>query len=113
MVEFTKNEIEFLQSLEEARLATCHDNMPHVKPVSFIFHKESIFIATDYNTKTFQNLKKNPKASVTIDIYKTGAHQAVCMQGDVVILEKGKEFDDIYQIFFKKFQWVRDDPWKE
>ncbi len=50
---------------------------------------------------------------MTIDIYKTGAHQAVCMQGDVVILEKGKEFDDIYQIFFKKFQWVRDDPWKE
>ena len=58
LVEFTKNEIKFLQSLEEARLATCHDNIPHVKPVSFIFHKESILVATDYDTRTFQNLKK-------------------------------------------------------
>ena len=113
LVEFTKNEIKFLQSLEEARLATCHDNIPHVKPVSFVFHNDSIIIATDYDTRTFQNLKLNPKASITIDIYKIGSHQAICLQGDVTILEKGKEFEEIYQIFFKKFQWVRDDPWDE
>ena len=113
LVEFTKNEIKFLQSLEEARLATCHDNIPHVKPISFIFHKDSILVATDYNTRTFQNLKKNPKAGVTIDVYKSGAHQAICIQGDVTILEKGNEFEEIYQLFFKKFLWVRNDPWKE
>ena len=113
LVEFTKNEIKFLRSLEEARLATCHDNIPHVKPVSFIFHKESILVATDYDTRTFQNLKKNPKAGVAIDVYKSGAHQAICIQGEITILEKGNEFEEIYQLFFKKFSWVRNDPWKE
>ena len=113
LVEFTKNEINFLQTLEEARLATCHDDIPHVKPVSFIFHKDSIFVATDYDTRSYKNLKKNPKAGITIDVYKSGAHQAVCIQGNVTILEKGKEFEEIYQLFFRKFQWVRNDPWKE
>ena len=113
LVKFVNKEKRFFQSLEEARLATCHNNIPHVKPVSFIFHKESILIATDYKTRTYENIKKNPKASVVIDIYKPGNHQAVCIQGDVIILEQGKEFQEYYQLFFKKFQWVRNDPWKE
>ena len=50
---------------------------------------------------------------MTIDVYKSGAHQAICIQGDVSILEKGNEFEEIYELFFKKFSWVRNDPWKE
>ena len=113
LVEFSKNEIKFLESLEEARIATCHENIPHVKPVSYIFHENSIWVATDYNTRTFKNLKKNSRAGMVIDIYRQGSHQAVCLQGNIIILEKGEGFDKIYQMFFKKFKWVRDDPWKE
>ena len=113
MIKFTKDEEVFLQSIEEARIATSHSDIPHVKPVSHIFHNGFIFIATDYQTRTFKNLKINPKTSVTIDIYESGKHKAVCIQGRVEILEKGKEFLDIYKKFEDKFSWVRNDPWKE
>ena len=113
MIEFTKSEEEFLQSREEARIATSHADIPHVKPVSFIYHENIIFIATDYKTRTFKNVKINPRVSIVIDVYESGKHKAVCIQGKVEILEKGQEFIQIYKIFEKKFAWVRNEPWKE
>ena len=113
MIEFTKDEEEFLQSMEEARIATAHADIPHVKPVSFIYHDKIIFIATDYQTRTFKNVKINPKASVTIDVYESGKHRAVCIQGKVKIIEEGQEFIQMYKMFENKFTWVRNEPWKE
>ncbi len=113
MIKYSQKEIEFLLSLEEARLATCHDNIPHVKPVSYIYHQNSILIATDYETRSFQNVKKNSNISVVIDQYKPGGHKAICLQGMAAIIERGEEFGEIYQLFYKKFKWVREDPWKE
>ena len=112
-MEFSAEEIKFLSSHEEARLATCHDNIPHVKPVSYIYHQNNILICTDYKTRSFQNIKENSNTSVVIDLYKHGGHKAICLQGKTIIIENGKEFEEIYQLFFKKFKWVRDDPWKE
>jgi nitroimidazol reductase NimA-like FMN-containing flavoprotein (pyridoxamine 5'-phosphate oxidase superfamily) len=111
-LKLSTNEIKFLESLEEARLATSHQDIPHVKPVSFVLYQDFIFVATDYDTRTWKNIKENPKAAITIDVYKSGGHKAVCFQGKVEVIEKGEEFDNIYQIFYKKFKWVRDDPWK-
>ena len=111
-MKFTRKEIQFLQTQEAARIATSHDDIPHVKPVSFVFHCNCVFIATDYDTRTFKNAKINSKASIVIDIYQSGGHKAVCFQGDIDILEDGDEFEKIYRIFHKKFKWVRNDPWK-
>ena len=113
MIEFSKKETEFLESLEEARIATSHNNIPHVKPVSFVFHEGTIIVATDYDTRTFTNIKINSNTAVTIDIYKSGDHKAVCIQGKSEIIGKGLEFKKFYDIFYEKFQWVRNDPWKE
>ena len=99
--------------MEEARIATAHADIPHVKPVSFIYHDSSVFIATDYQTRTFKNVKINPKASVTIDVYESGKHRAICIQGKVKIIEEGQEFTQIYKMFEKKFAWVRNEPWRE
>jgi len=110
---FTEKEIEFLKNMEECRMATSHDDMPHVKPVSFVLYDNTIYIATDYETRAFKNLKKNPKIAVVIDKYVPGSHKAVCIQGDSIILEKGKEFSEIYNVFYKTFEWVRNQPWKE
>jgi nitroimidazol reductase NimA-like FMN-containing flavoprotein (pyridoxamine 5'-phosphate oxidase superfamily) len=112
MIKFTQKEREFLLSLEEARIATASGKIPHVKPVSYIFDDDSIYIATDYSTRTYKNLKENPRAAVTIDIYRIGDHKAVLIQGKVKIIEGGAEFDRIYAKFFEKFEWVRRDPWK-
>jgi nitroimidazol reductase NimA-like FMN-containing flavoprotein (pyridoxamine 5'-phosphate oxidase superfamily) len=113
LIEFNQKEIEFLKSLEEARIATSHDDVPHVKPVSFTLEDNAILIATDYDTRTFSNIKSNPNTSVVIDIYKSGNHRAIVIQGKAEIVEKGLEFQKFYDIFFEKFEWVRKDPWKE
>ena len=78
-VSFTKKEIEFLKSMEECRLATSHDDIPHVKPVCYALHNNTIYIATDYNTRTFKNLKENPKIAVVIDKYLPSSHKALCI----------------------------------
>ena len=113
MNKFTKNEEKFFQSLEGARIATSHANIPHVKPVSYIYHDNIFYIATDYNTRTFKNIKINPKVSIVIDVYASGKHKAVCVQGVVEVLEHGKKFLDIYKMFSNKFDWVKNEPWKE
>jgi len=113
LINFNDKEREFLNSIEEARLATSHDDVPHVKPVSFVLIDNSIVVATDYKTRTFSNLKSNPKVAITIDVYKSGNHKAICIQGDCEIIENGKEFKKIYDIFYEKFSWVKKDPWKE
>ncbi len=113
MIEFNQKEIEFLELLEEARIATSHGNISHVKPVSFVFVDNTILVATDYNTRTFTNIKSNPHTSIVIDIYRSGEHKAVCIQGETEIIENGLEFKKFYEIFYKKFEWVRKDPWKE
>ena len=113
LIKFTFEEIKFLESLEEARIATNHNDIPHVKPVSYIFEDNSIIVATDYDTRTFHNLKNNPKAAIAIDIYKHGNHKAICLQGNVSIIEGGENFEKLYELFYKKFKWVRDDPWKQ
>ena len=112
-MEFSEKETEFLKTLEEARLATSHDDVPHVKPVSFVFVDGMIIIATDYNTRAYENIKLNSQAGVVIDIYKSGEHKAVCIQGKVNVIENGSEFEKLFNIFYKKFAWVRKEPWKE
>lgn len=67
--------------MEEARIATSHDDIPHVKPVSFVFHNNSILVATDYKTRTYENAKVNPKSSIAIDIYKHGAIKLSAFKG--------------------------------
>jgi nitroimidazol reductase NimA-like FMN-containing flavoprotein (pyridoxamine 5'-phosphate oxidase superfamily) len=112
-LKFSDREKKFLSSIEEARFATASDGMPHVKPVSFIFADDAFVIATDYKTRTWKNIKKNPRAAITVDIYKLGGHKAVLAQGKVKVIEGGPEFQKIYELFYDKFEWVRKDPWKE
>jgi nitroimidazol reductase NimA-like FMN-containing flavoprotein (pyridoxamine 5'-phosphate oxidase superfamily) len=113
LIRFTEKEKAFLTSIEEARIATAGKMFPHVKPVSFIFQDDSFYIATDYKTKTYKNIKVDPRAAITVDIYNPGKHKAVLAQGDVKIIEDGPEFKKIYAKFFEKFAWVKKDPWNE
>jgi len=113
MVPFTQKEIEFLNKMEECRVATSHDDMPHVKPVSYLYEEGTMLIATDYDTRMYKNLLENPKAALSIDIYKNKEHKAVCVQGNVSIIENGDEFSRIYKKFHEKFEWVRSQPWEE
>ena len=113
MVKFTKKEIDFLKENEACRIATSHNDTPHVAPVTYYFEDGYFYIATDYETRKYSNLKKNNRAALSVDIYKAGKHKAVIVQGTTEIIEKGSEFKRLYEIFYKKFSWVKQMPWKE
>ena len=113
IVNFSRAEKDFLSSNEACRIATCHDGIPHVVPVSYVFEHGSFFIATDYETKKYYNIKHNNRVALVIDIYSSVGNSAVCMQGTAEIIEKGEEFTRLYKIFHDRFEWVRRDPWEE
>ncbi len=113
MISFTKSEEEYLYSMEECRVATSHDGIPHVKPVSYIFEDGLFLIGTDYETRMYKNVLANPHAAITIDVYRHGGHKAVLVQAKAAIVEDGDEFTRIFKKFHAKFEWVRNEPWDE
>lgn len=113
MVTFTRAEKQFLLANEACRVATCHDNMPHVVPVSYVFEDGAFYFATDLETRKLENMKKNKRVALVVDEYSSVGNRAVCVQGTAEIIEGGKEFARLYKIFHEKFAWVRREPWKE
>ena len=87
--------------------------MPHVVPVSYIFHDNVFFIATDYGTRKYQNIKNNNNVALVVDVYNSIDNKALSVQGTAEIIEIGDEFARLYKIFYDRFEWVRHDPWKE
>lgn len=112
-VTFSKAERDFLVRNEACRIATCHDSIPHVVPVSYVFKDGIFYIATDYETKKYENIKENGNVALVVDVYNSVGNKAVCVQGRAEIIEKGKEFARLYKIFYQRFEWVRQDPWEE
>ena len=111
---FNKKEQKFLLENEVCRVSTSHNEVPHVTPVAYIYEKDLLFFATDYETRKYKNLKVNNRIAASIDIYSSSIeNKAVLVQGTADIIEKGREFRNLYQKFYKKFEWVRKDPWKE
>jgi nitroimidazol reductase NimA-like FMN-containing flavoprotein (pyridoxamine 5'-phosphate oxidase superfamily) len=112
-VAFSIPEVEFLTQNEACRIATCGGEFPHVVPVSYVYRNGFLYFATDYETKKLENLNRNPKVALAIDVYSSVGNRAICIQGTARLIESGKEFLQLYGIFHEKFQWVRDTPWKE
>ena len=113
-VKVTQKERKFLLENEVCRIATSHDDVPHVVPVAYIYDKDAITFVTDYGTRKYKNLEVNKNVSVVVDVYDhSGENKAIILQGKAVIIERGAEFKRLYQIFKKRFEWVRKNPWKE
>jgi nitroimidazol reductase NimA-like FMN-containing flavoprotein (pyridoxamine 5'-phosphate oxidase superfamily) len=112
-ITLSKAEHEFLGHNEACRIATCHDSVPHVVPVSYVFEDGAFYIATDYETRKYENIMKNNKVALVVDVYSSVGNKAVCVQGRAKIIERGKEFAGLYKIFHERFEWVREEPWGE
>ena len=114
MIQFSGNELKFILDNEVCRVATSKKNVPHVIPVCYIYKNNCIFFATDYKTKKYTNLITNKRISVIIDVFdKKNGNKGIYIAGIASILEKGKEFKDLFETFYNKFEWVKRDPWKE
>ena len=112
-VTFRKAERDFLGRNKVARIAMCHDTVPHVVPVSYVFEGGVFYIATDYETKKYKNIKENNRVALAIDVYSSVGNKAVCVQGRVEIIESGSDYARLYNMFQKRFEWVRRDSWEE
>ena len=109
---FSRAELGFLKKNEVCRLATVSSTgAPHVVPVCFIFHEDFLYIATDYDTRKYKNIIKNPRVALVIDVYRP--NRGISIEGEVEILERGEEFKRVFDLFYEKFDWVRKDPWGE
>ncbi len=110
----TQKERKFLLENVTCRIATSHNDIPHIVPVAYIYDKGSVTFVTDYGTRKYKNLEVNKNISVVVDVYDpSGENKAIVFQGKAVIIEKGAEFKKLYRIFNRKFEWVRNNPWKE
>jgi uncharacterized protein len=112
-VSFSRNEIQFLRSNEICRVATCKNNLPHVTPVSYIFNDSKFYFVTDYNTVKYANLKKNNRISLVVDTVQNNKNIAIVTMGIAKFIHSGKKFENLYDLFYDRFEWVREDPWKQ
>lgn len=113
MFQLTPSEFQFTVENESCRLATSFKDKPHVVPVSYIYESNLFYISTDYNTKKLFNINKNPNVSLAIDIYEPNQNKGIVVNGKVTIIESGQIYKKIYLLFYNKFEWVRNGPWKE
>ena len=113
VLKFSRAEKHFLGENEVGRLATVGpDDMPHVVPVCYLYTSGDLWVATDYGTRKYRNLQKNDRVALLVDV-GYDSNRGLLLQGRAKIFEKGPQFRKIYAVFFKKFAWVRDAPWKE
>lgn len=116
IVKFTEAEKRFLRRNEVCRVATSYNDVPHVTPVTYIIdHNGSFYFAIDYKSKKYRNLEKNKRIALEVDdTYKASVNnKAVVVRGEAEFIEKGEEFRRLYNLFYKKFEWVKEDPFKE
>lgn len=114
MEPFSEIELKFILDNEICRIATAKNNIPHVVPVCYIYKNNNIFFATDYKTKKYQNLIINKRVSIIIDLYdKKNGNKGIHIDGIASLIERGKDFKDLFALFHNKFEWVRLDPWNE
>jgi|SRR5215211_972739 len=115
-VKLTEAEERFLRRNEVCRVATSYNDSPQVTPVTYIFdHNGSFYFAIDYKSKKYRNLEKNKRIALEVDdTYKSSVNnKAVVVRGKAEFIEKGEEFRRLYNLFYKKFEWVKEDPFKE
>jgi len=67
----------------------------------------------DYNTLKYTNLKKNNKISLLVDTNEDNKNKAVVAQGTAKFIHRGKNFENLCKLFHNRFDWVRQDPWKQ
>ena len=109
---FSESEKRFLLQNELCRIATSYKDDPHVVPVSYIFDKSSFFIAIGYGDKKYKNLKRNNKTALVVDVYNSSVdNKAVMVTGEAEFVATKAEFDRLYRIFSKKFEWYKLHPW--
>jgi nitroimidazol reductase NimA-like FMN-containing flavoprotein (pyridoxamine 5'-phosphate oxidase superfamily) len=103
-VKFTRNEEKFLLENEVCRVATIHNDIPHITPVTYIYENGTFFIATDYNTRKFKNLKVNKNIALAVDVYNSSVEnkavvRLVSMTETVLLIYQKDRLSHYYRVY--------------
>jgi PPOX class probable F420-dependent enzyme len=91
----TKKAAAFVERERVCRLATASaEGQPHLVPVCHVLAGGKIYIGSGDDGAKVRNLKANPRATVTVDLYSDhwGSLKGVMVQGRAKIIERGPAF---------------------
>jgi nitroimidazol reductase NimA-like FMN-containing flavoprotein (pyridoxamine 5'-phosphate oxidase superfamily) len=94
------------------RVATANPSgIPHVVPVCHVLADGKLYFGSAADAKKVVNLKANPRAAVTVDLYSDAwAHlKGVMVQGTVRLLERGPRFRKARALLYRKYPHYPDE----
>ncbi|MEM3065803.1 MAG: pyridoxamine 5'-phosphate oxidase family protein [Nitrososphaerota archaeon] len=107
----------FLKRQRVGRLGTVsEDGTVHLVPICYAFDGRAIYIGTEANSKKVKNLKKNPSATLLIDVYYENWNRlkSLMIQGTAELCEGGEEFAYARRLLYRKYkQYERMAPIEE
>jgi nitroimidazol reductase NimA-like FMN-containing flavoprotein (pyridoxamine 5'-phosphate oxidase superfamily) len=123
-MKFSSKQNQFLRKSYIARVASCgKDNFPHVSPVYFANDANSIFFATEKETRKFKDISENAVMFAVVDYFdadwiheKEGTEsvtRAIVISGKSRIILKGKLYHKLYSQLFEKYPDYRKENWEE
>ena len=85
--------------------------VPHVVPVCHVLSRGKIYFASGKDARKVSNLRENPRAAVTVDLYSDAwSHlKGVMVQGSVKFIEKGPRFRSIRKLLYEKYPQYPDE----
>jgi len=94
------------------RVATANPSgIPHVVPVCHVLADGKLYFGSAADAKKVVNLKANPRAAVTVDLYSDAwAHlKGVMVQGTARLLERGPRFRKARALLYRKYPHYPDE----
>jgi nitroimidazol reductase NimA-like FMN-containing flavoprotein (pyridoxamine 5'-phosphate oxidase superfamily) len=107
-----KNVEKLLRFERVCRIATSgRSGVPHVVPVVPVFDSGKIYFGSDGDAKKVENLRANPHAALTMDVYSEewSALRGVMVQGTAKLIDKGPRFRKLRRLLYDKYPQYPED----
>lgn len=113
MVLFTKAETEYIQKMDDSRLATVSPKgWPQATPIIHAFDGNHFYVAVDFLTQKAKNIEGNSKVALVVDKYER-TPSAVIVQGTAELFKSGAEFRHGYKLLYERHAYYKANPFNE
>lgn len=88
------------------RVATVSpDGVPHLVPVCHVLVDGNLYFASETGARKVRNLRKNPRLTVTVDLYSDDWTnlKGVMIQGAATLIGKSPRFRKIRRLLYAKY----------
>ena len=116
IISLEDKDLQFLNSMNVARLATIDDkrNRPHVVPIIYALDKEKngkFYLTTFKGTKKLRNMQQNKSVSIVVDEYSKSAKKGIMFSGIAETINPNKnEFQRAVKVLTDKLAYYKKNP---